>query len=246
MASGPGLSIGLVSQHFAKTAAPLFGPLTLTVARGEVLAVIGPSGVGKTTLLRMIAGLESGFQGHILIDGLPPDKAAPPGFVFQDTRLLPWLNVAANLRAVRPAMTPAKIETLLKRVGLSGLSGAFPHQLSGGMARRLGLARAICVNPGLLLLDEPFVSLDRAAVHDLRLLCQSIFAADRPTVVLVSHDPADAAFLADRVIILGDRPARIAADIPLSPGAMQRSPSEVDRLAGLILAAQTGIAAPVP
>lgn len=238
MAGGPTLSLHLSGLHFGPEAPPLFGPLMLDVASGEVVALIGPSGVGKTTLLRMIGGLERRFTGQILIDGCAPDMAPPPGFVFQDTRLLPWLSVAANLRAVRPMMTPPEVDALLGRLGLAGQAGAYPRQLSGGMQRRLGLARAICVNPGLLLLDEPFVSLDRAAVQDLRAVALSVLRANRPTAVLVSHDPEDAAHLADRVVILGARPASIVADLRLNPVAAQRGPAEIADLVALIQAAQ--------
>jgi len=170
----------------------LFGALRFDVAPGEVVALIGPSGVGKTTLLRIIAGLERRFDGRCLVGGGRAADAAPvPGMVFQDARLLPWADAASNLRAVKPDLTPAQVEGLLARVGLQGLSAAFPRQLSGGTQRRLGLARAIAVSPGLLLLDEPFVSLDRAVVRDLQDLILSIFRAERPTVILVSHDAQD-------------------------------------------------------
>jgi ABC-type nitrate/sulfonate/bicarbonate transport system ATPase subunit len=238
VASGPAVDISLAQMQFASAALPLFSKLSLAVAPGEVVALIGPSGVGKTTLLRMIAGLETGFEGQITINGLRPQSAPPPGFVFQDARLLPWFDAAANLRAVRPELSQTEIDTLLARVGLQGQGAAYPRQLSGGMQRRLGLARAISVNPGLLLLDEPFVSLDRAVVRDLQDVFLSIFRAEKPTVILVSHDPQDAARLADRVVILGDRPARVCADLTLDRADPTRGPDDIARLVGIILAAQ--------
>jgi ABC-type nitrate/sulfonate/bicarbonate transport system ATPase subunit len=215
MATGPEVSVALREMRFASAPEALFGALNFRVAPGEVVALIGPSGVGKTTLLRMIAGLQGGFDGAVLVGGVPPGQAPPPGFVFQDARLLPWLTAAENLRAVVPALTAPEVEALLERVGLGGQAAAYPRQMSGGMQRRLGVARALCVNPGLLLLDEPFVSLDRAMVQDLQSLLVTIFRAENPTVVLVSHDPQDAAALADRVVVLAGRPARIAADVAL-------------------------------
>ena len=124
--------------------------------------------------------------------------------------------MAQNILAVTPGLSDARIAELLAQVGLAGLQDAYPRQLSGGMQRRLGLARAISVNPGLLLLDEPFVSLDRVVVKELQALFRRIFNEVRPTVILVSHDPEDAARLADRVVILAGRPARVAADFRLS------------------------------
>lgn len=217
MASGPAVTLDIRRLHFPGASAPLFAPLALEVAPGEVVALIGPSGVGKTTLLRLVAGLETGFDGQVTVGGRPAQKAPPPGFVFQDARLLPWLDGAANLRAVRPDIGQDRIEALLARVGLAGQSGAFPRQLSGGMQRRLGLARALAAGSGLLLLDEPFTSLDRAVVQDLQALFRAVFAAERPTVLVVSHDPEDAARLAGRVVLLAGRPARIAADLRLPP-----------------------------
>ncbi len=231
MAKGPAITINLTGMRFALDAAPLFDRLKFKVAAGEVVALIGPSGIGKTTLLRMIGGVERGFQGTIEVGGQPSHLAPPSGFVFQDARLLPWLDASANLRAVRPDLTEAQISAALQRVGLPGLEHAFPRQLSGGMQRRLGLARALAANPGLLLLDEPFVSLDAAMVRDLREVFRAVFRAQNPTVILVSHDPEDAAHLADRVILLAGRPAQIVGDIPLGP-------AEPARRLGDILAAQ--------
>lgn len=221
MASGPAISLRINALRFPGAAVPLFGPLALDVAPGEVVALIGPSGVGKTTLLRLVGGLETGFDGQATVGGLPAHKAPPAGFVFQDARLLPWLNAAANIRAVRPDLGQDRIEGLLARLGLAGQAQAFPRQMSGGMQRRLGLARALAAGSGLLLLDEPFVSLDRAVVQDLQAQFLAVFAADRPTVLLVSHDPEDAARLAGRVVLLAGRPARIAADLRLPPNGDQ-------------------------
>jgi NitT/TauT family transport system ATP-binding protein/sulfonate transport system ATP-binding protein len=215
MAIGPEIALDLRRFGFAG-GVDLFQDLHLKVAGGEVVALIGPSGVGKTTLLRMVAGVQGGFAGTVLIDGIAAAAAPRPGMVFQDARLLPWLTVAGNIRAVSPEMTDAGIDALLEQVGLGGLAGLWPRQLSGGMQRRLGLARALSVNPRLLLLDEPFVSLDRAVVRDLQALVRQVVEALRPTVLLVSHDAEDAALLADRAVILSGRPARLAGEVALA------------------------------
>ena len=199
----------------------VLGPIAFDVAPGQVVALIGPSGVGKTTLLRVMAGVQRGFGGACLVGGVPAHTAPPPGMVFQDARLLPWADAAGNLRLVRPGLTDDGVEALLAQVGLGGQSAAYPRQMSGGMQRRLGLARALALGSGVLLLDEPFVSLDAALVVDLQGVLRDLFSAHRPTVVLVSHDPVDAARLADRVIVLAGRPARIVDDFALDRAADQ-------------------------
>lgn len=221
MARGPGIDLSIDLLQFG--ARVLFDGFRLQVAPGETLALIGPSGVGKSTLIRILAGVETGFEGHALIDGQPAPEAPRPGLVFQDARLLPWASCAQNLTLVCPDASTATIDEALAAVGLSGVGGDWPRQLSGGMQRRLGLARALLVNPRLLLLDEPFVSLDRAVVRELQALVIGLVARSAATAVLVSHDPGDAARLAHRVVVLDGRPVRLVADLALDTAPDQRS-----------------------
>ncbi|MBI4923520.1 MAG: ATP-binding cassette domain-containing protein [Devosia nanyangense] len=230
MADGPQLNIDIVAKRFAVLPVPLMVDLHLEVAAASVVALVGPSGVGKSTLLRMIAGIDTDFAGTIVIDGVPAATAPPAGFVFQDARLLPWLTAEANIRAVREATTPAEARDLLGRVGLAGYENAYPHELSGGMQRRVALARAFSVNPRLLLLDEPFVSLDRHLVTEVQQVFLDLVRDTSATVVLVTHLPEDAARLADRAILLTGQPARIIADIVLPGLRGTRGAAEISRL----------------
>lgn len=229
MANGLGLSINIREKRFAGLPNPLFVDLQIEVAGGAVLALIGPSGVGKSSLLRMVAGIDRDFSGRIEIDGVSAEKAVPPGFVFQDSRLLPWLSAADNILAVRAATRRSDAELWLERVGLKGNERALPRELSGGMQRRVALARALSVNPRLLLLDEPFVSLDRRLVTDLYVLFLDLVKGTSATAVLVTHLPEDAARLADRVIVLGGRPAHITADVIFEVPRDHRSGADVLR-----------------
>lgn len=199
-----GISVDIGEKCFAQS---IFKDFELHVAPGETLAILGPSGTGKSTLLRLIAGIDQDFTGAISIDGTPAHLALAPGFVFQDSRLLPWLSVLENVR-----LGGTGAEHLLDRVGLKGREGDFPHQLSGGMQRRVALARALASSSGLLLLDEPFVSLDRALADEMQTLLAELVAATRPTMLLVTHSPEEAARLARRVIVLEGRPARVVSD----------------------------------
>ena len=215
----------------------LFSDFRLEVAAGSVVALLGPSGVGKSSLVRMVAGIDTAFDGTILIDGVPAAAVGPPGLVFQDPRLLPWLSAVDNVRASDAKMSRATALAVLERVGLADRGEAFPHQLSGGMQRRVALARALAVNAELLLLDEPFVSLDRALADEMQELVAGLIAATRPTVLLVTHLPADAARLADRVIALAGRPAQIVADVGLP---VPREARDAAIIAGYVRALAAG------
>lgn len=233
MASGPALSLDIAEKRFGANPL-LFSGLKLNIAGGSLVALVGPSGVGKSTLLRMIAGIDTGFSGQIMVGGVSAIHAPPPGFVFQDARLLPWLSVIGNIRAVTPGISKADLTILLARVGLRGTDEYLPHQLSGGMQRRLALARAIAFNPKLLLLDEPFVSLDQVLVDELRGLLLDIRSHERSTAIVVTHTPDDAAQLADRVIILKGQPATVVADVAFDSPPSGRGTAERRRLARLI------------
>jgi NitT/TauT family transport system ATP-binding protein/sulfonate transport system ATP-binding protein len=229
MATGPGLSIQIAEKRLPGVETPLYEGFRLDIAPSEVVALVGPSGVGKSTLLRMIAGIDPVYSGAITVEGIPAAAAPPPGFVFQDPRLLPWLTSIGNIRAVNPACTEAQAREALLRVGLADAGELYPHQLSGGMQRRVALARALTANARLLLLDEPFVSLDRALVAEMHLLFDQLVAESRPTVIFVSHMIEDAVRLADRVILLRGRPAQIGADVSFSVPPPERDAATLDR-----------------
>jgi NitT/TauT family transport system ATP-binding protein len=186
------------------------------VRPGEFVAIVGPSGCGKTTLLNIVAGLDADFTGSVRLGDLPP-AAARLGYVFQNPRLLPWRTVYENVALVLPGATDrAAILRLLDEVGLAGAADVFPARLSLGMARRASIARAFAVEPELLLMDEPFTSLDEATAERLRRVLGALWRA-RPTGVLfVTHDLAEAVELADRILLLSDAPGRLLADMPVT------------------------------
>lgn len=220
----PDLKISIIEKRFPGAAAPVFAEFQLALEPGSVTALLGPSGVGKSTLLRLIAGIDQNFTGSITIGDRPSAAAPPPGMLFQDARLLPWRTALDNVRLARPDLPVETAHTALENVGLADHAGAWPHALSGGMQRRVALARALCTNGGLLLLDEPFVSLDRALVADMRQLLAGHIAQTGATVLFTTHQPEDAASLASRIITLDRHPAKVVSDAPTRPPAYPTPP----------------------
>ena len=182
--------------------APVLRDVAFAVAAGETVAVLGPSGIGKTTLLRIVAGIDGAYQGSVV----RPDRAA---IVFQEPTLLPWRSARQNLTLVHPGLGAAAAEAALARVGLGAKGAAFPGQLSLGQQRRLALARAFAAPPEMLILDEPFVSLDEENARDMMELTRALIAEARPATLFVTHSEAEASRLADRVLRLAGSPATI-------------------------------------
>jgi NitT/TauT family transport system ATP-binding protein len=200
--------------------------LSLSIAQGEFAAVVGPSGCGKSTLMKLVTGLQFPRAGSITVSGSNvrgPLKIA--GMVFQAPNLLPWRRTLENvllpleivephrsrLRSEREAYV-AKVETLLSQVGLKGLGAKFPWELSGGMQQRASLCRALIHEPQLLMLDEPFGALDSFTREELWCVIRDLHAARPVTIILVTHDLREAAFLADRIFCMSARPGRIIAE----------------------------------
>ena len=180
---------------------PVLGALALTVAAGERVALLGPSGIGKTTLIRIVAGLDRDFHGRLEV----PERLA---MVFQDPTLLPWRTALLNVTLP----TGADRETarrLMAEVGLAGREGAYPRQLSLGQQRRLGLARAFAARPQILLMDEPFASLDEATAGRMLDLTARLLDDSGAGLILVTHDPAEAAHLKARPLMLTGTPATL-------------------------------------
>jgi NitT/TauT family transport system ATP-binding protein len=195
---------------------PVLDGIDLSVAPHEFVAVLGPSGCGKTTLLRIVAGLTPCDSGEVVVNDRPvvgpgPDRA----MVFQDFALLPWATVIDNvafgleLRGVDRRDRTERAARLIDAIGLQGFSNHYPHQLSGGMQQRVGLARALAIEPQILLLDEPFGSLDSLTRRLLQEDLLALHFTTRKTVLLVTHSVDEAARLGDRVVILSARPARV-------------------------------------
>jgi NitT/TauT family transport system ATP-binding protein len=198
-----GLSVRIDEKAFGAT--PILGPIAFAAAPGEFLAMLAPSGTGKTTALRIILGLDTGFSGTVT---LPQGRL---GTMFQEPRLLPWLDVAGNLRLAVPTLSDADIESLLASLGLPGTAAKLPRQISLGMARRVSLARALAVQPKLLVLDEPFASLDTRLAAQLAAIVAA--SARGAIAIMATHDLDQALVVASRVLVLAGKPALLAADM---------------------------------
>ncbi|MFI5266344.1 MAG: ABC transporter ATP-binding protein [Chloroflexota bacterium] len=219
----PLLEFRQVSMEFGQERVRALDAVDLSIQAGEFVAIVGPSGCGKTTLLRLAAGLLPPTSGQVLVAGSEvTEPLASTGFAFQQPALLEWRTVLDNV------LLPAELGRangehlqraleLLDLMGLRDFAGARPRQLSGGMQQRAALARALLLEPSLLLLDEPFGALDALTREELQLELLRAWSTSRATAMFVTHDQAEAVFLADRVVLLTPRPARTAfvLDVPL-------------------------------
>jgi NitT/TauT family transport system ATP-binding protein len=221
-APNPKLTIRGLSKVFNDLA--VLNDITVDIRKGEFISIVGPSGCGKTTFLRIVGGLETASSGQVrlddrIIDGPGGDR----GFVFQQDNLLPWRTVLGNVM-VGPQIggyagkeTSAKARKLLGLVGLAGFEKYYPRQLSGGMRQRVNLARALAIDPELLLMDEPFSALDAQTREIMQTELLRIWEEGRKTVIFVTHQIDEAVLLSDRVFVFARRPGRIQeiVDIPL-------------------------------
>jgi ABC-type nitrate/sulfonate/bicarbonate transport system ATPase subunit len=198
----------------------VLGKLSLSLSRGEVGALVGPSGCGKTTLLRIIAGLDC--EGTVSL----PDHGKL-SMVFQEPRLLPWRTVEQNVRLAAPDATDTGLDALFATLGLSEHRGLYPGELSLGLARRAALARAFAVEPDLLLLDEPFVSLDAALAARLRDELAELVSCRPTTTLLVTHNVEEAIELADRIFLLSASPADLLGIIPIDCPRTSHTPAKL-------------------
>jgi NitT/TauT family transport system ATP-binding protein len=199
--------------------------ISFDVSEGQFVSLVGPSGCGKSTLLRMVAGLGPITTGQILVEGLPPRQArqekADTAFVFQDATLMPWRNVLGNvelpleLRGVSKAERRGTVMEALETVGMAGVTTSYPRELSGGMRMRVSLARALAAHPRLLLMDEPFGALDEITRQRLNAELLRLCTLANWTVVFVTHNVFEAAYLSTRILVMSARPGRIIAEIPV-------------------------------
>ena len=219
------LTLDHVFKAFGDPADPLHAlqDISFQVQRGEFVCVVGPSGSGKSTLLRLIAGLLHPSAGVIALDGEPITRPNPRvGIVFQTSNLMPWRTVLDNialpleLRGESKPKRYAVAREYIALVALDGFEGHYPHQLSGGMQQRTAIARTLVQNPELLLLDEPFGALDALTREYLNQELLRIWRLKEMTVVMVTHAISEAVWLADRVLVLSQRPGVLKADIPIT------------------------------
>jgi NitT/TauT family transport system ATP-binding protein len=192
------------------------GDVSFTIDEGEFVAVLGPSGCGKTTILNIVAGFQKQTSGTVRVGGKDVTGPSPErGVVFQSFALFPWKTVLGNvvfglrMRGVPRRDREPIAQRYLELVGLDGFERKFPHELSGGMQQRLGVARVLANEPAVMLMDEPFASVDAQTRRKLQEDLTAIFEANHPTVFFVTHDIEEAVFLADRVVVLSTRPSRV-------------------------------------
>ncbi len=218
----------LVIDHVSKTYRDRAGrsiealaDVTLTVEAEEFVALLGPSGCGKSTLLNMAAGLLSATTGTVWVDGTPPAGRPVTAMVFQEFALFPWRTVQANVEfgleeaGVAAGERARRAGEYIELTGLHGFETRYPHQLSGGMRQRVGIARALAVEPAMLLMDEPFSALDAQTRQLMQEELLGIWERTRKTILYVTHNIQEAVYMADRVVVLSRRPGRVLAEVPI-------------------------------
>ncbi|QGU08733.1 Bicarbonate transport ATP-binding protein CmpD (plasmid) [Corynebacterium occultum] len=224
--TNPHVALNEISKSYGATT--IIAPTSITIGKGEFVAILGPSGCGKSTILSMIAGLSFPTSGTVSADGRQvTGPGADRGLVFQHHALLPWMTARANiefgLRSARPEFSRTERSEVasewLEKVNLSHAANRRPARLSGGMQQRVGLARAFAIDPAILLLDEPFGALDALTRRQLQLQLLQVWEASRRTVVMITHDVDEAILLSDRVLVMAPSPnstiiADIAIDLP--------------------------------
>lgn len=198
--AGRMISVDVHKKLYGST--PILHNIRFDLIKGETLALLGPSGIGKSTLLRLIAGIDAEFDGTIT----RPDSVA---IVFQEPTLLNWRSVLDNIRLIHPHLSNDEARAVLQEVGLADKAKLFPGQLSLGQQRRLSLARGFAGQPDLLIMDEPFVSLDAKAADQMLSLTEQLIANHRPATIFVTHAPTEAQRLATRILTLSGSPATL-------------------------------------
>ncbi|ANE46953.1 sulfonate ABC transporter ATP-binding protein [Paenibacillus swuensis] len=205
--------------HGQGSSTPALRNIDLSVKEKEFVSIIGPSGCGKSTLLKIAAGLDTEFEGTLLLDGAKVEKPSKnQGFIFQEHRLFPWLTVEKNIAADLSLSDPNikdKVQDAIRLVKLEGFEKAFPKQLSGGMSQRVAIARALIRKPKVLLLDEPFGALDAFTRQHMQEVLLDIWETNRTTMLFVTHDIDEAVFLSNRVVVMGARPGTIKRILPV-------------------------------
>lgn len=237
----PILTIEDLSFRYAKNAPAVFSDLNLHINKREFVAVVGGSGVGKSTLLKCVAGLANSSKGIIRLNIDERPSSRRRATVFQDGRLLPWRrlkdNIAYGLQGLKLSLNEeaARVDEVLKLTRMNELADRWPHQLSGGQVQRAGIARALAVHPDLLLMDEPFSAVDAITRQHLQDELLNIWQKTDAAVMFITHDIEEAVYLADRVIVLSGSPAQITHDQPIDlPRPRVRNSENVQQLAQTI------------
>ena len=221
------LSARAITRRFTHAGTGEFAALddvSIDVLDGEFLAIVGPSGCGKSTLLQILAGLQRPEAGGVIIDGVETTNSTPRdlGYLFQEDTVLPWFSVERNIglglqyRGVPSEEARVRVDRALQMAGLTEFRRSYPHQLSGGMRRRVALMMTLVVDPKILLMDEPFGALDTHTKTRLHASLLDIWEKTRQTIVFVTHDLMEAITLADRVVVMSARPGRIKASYPIT------------------------------